>query len=88
MFKHGDPPSVKTTSHPPRTGWPLHALVRRAYLKHSLGKRLAMLMVLAAAVSALLAGMGILGLKTSNESLHEVYEHLSLIHISEPTRPY
>ncbi|MBK9572968.1 MAG: EAL domain-containing protein [Rhodoferax sp.] len=75
MFKHGDPPSVKTTSHPPRTGWPLHALVRRAYLKHSLGKRLAMLMVLAAAVSALLAGMGILGLKTSNESLHEVYEH-------------
>ncbi len=52
----------------------LHALVRRAYLKHSLGKRLAILMVLAAAVSALLAGMGILGLQASNESLHTVYE--------------
>ncbi|MBK6295227.1 MAG: EAL domain-containing protein [Rhodoferax sp.] len=74
MFKHGESPSVKTTSQAPRTGTPLHARVRRAYLKHSLGKRLAMLMVLAAAVSALLAGMGILGLQAANESLHTVYE--------------
>jgi diguanylate cyclase len=74
MFKHGESPSVETTSQTPRTGTPLHALVRRAYLKHSLGKRLAMLMVLAAAVSALLAGMGILGLQAANESLHTVYE--------------
>ncbi len=74
MFKNGESPSVKTTSQAPRTGTPLHARVRRAYLKHSLGKRLAMLMVLAAAVSALLAGMGILGLQAANESLHTVYE--------------
>jgi len=74
MFKHGESPSVETTPHRPRPGTPLHTLVRRAYLKHSLGKRLAILMALAAAVSALLAGMGILGLQASNESLHAVYE--------------
>lgn len=52
----------------------LQAEVRRAYLQHPLGRRLAALMVLAGAVAVLLAGMGIIGLAASNESLRAMHE--------------
>jgi hypothetical protein len=56
------------------SGQSLQAEVRRAYLQHPLGRRLAALMVLAGAVAVLLAGMGIMGLAASNESLRAMHE--------------
>lgn len=52
----------------------LRVWVRRHYLRFPIGKRLGAMMGLAAAVSVLLAGMGIAGLAASNESLRSVYE--------------
>ncbi|MFZ3218625.1 MAG: EAL domain-containing protein [Rhodoferax sp.] len=48
--------------------------MRLHYLQFPIGKRLGAMMGLAAAVSVLLAGMGIAGLAASNESLRSVYE--------------
>lgn len=62
------PPSLSSRS------WLLRARARQAYLSRSLGQRLAMLMILAAGVSVLLATIGIVGLGKSNDSLRAVYE--------------
>ena len=74
MFQHGEDVTVDLATPQPHAGAPLHALAHRVYLRHSLGKRLAVLMVVGGTVAVLLTVFGILGLRASNESLHTVYE--------------